>query len=201
MTGSPGVVYALRLRPGDDVLASLGRFRVDHGLRAAAIVTCVGSLTRAALRFANKPTTAILDGSLATPPTTYEIVSLVGTLSPEGDHVHISIADGEGRTTGGHLMPGSLVYTTAEIVLLEATALAFTRPIDPTTTYDELVVVARGTGGDADDATAAAGPTGDVPVTAAAATTAAAAATSGAPPTPPGSGGGGAGTPAGTAPA
>jgi len=172
---SPATVHALRLRPGEDLLASLGRFRVDHGLKAAAIVTCVGSLTRAALRFANKPTTTVLEGH-------FEIVSLVGTLSPDGDHVHISISDGEGRTTGGHLMGGSLVYTTAEIMLLEADALAFSRPIDPATTYDELVVTPR----TMEASPAPVAPAGD-------ATAAAAAPTSGS-----GSGGGGAAAGTGT---
>jgi hypothetical protein len=40
-------------------------------------------------------------------------------------------------------MEGSLIYTTAEIVLGDATQLKFVREIDPGTTYDELVVECR----------------------------------------------------------
>jgi hypothetical protein len=49
----------------------------------------------------------------------HEIVSLVGTLALDGDHLHIAVSDSTGRTIGGHLMEGSLVYTTAEIAVGE----------------------------------------------------------------------------------
>jgi hypothetical protein len=48
----------------------------------------------------------------------FEIVSLSGTLSSSGHHVHMSIADCDGNVFGGHLMEGCLVRTTAEIVLV-----------------------------------------------------------------------------------
>ena len=72
-----------------------------------------------------------------------EIVSLVGTLSPDGEHLHVAISDGAGRTIGGHLLEGSLVYTTAEIAVGELDGLAFSRETDPRTTYGELVVRPR----------------------------------------------------------
>lgn len=99
----------------------------------------MGSLQRAAIRFANQPDTTLLDGK-------FEIVSLVGTLSPEGAHLHISISDGGGQTVGGHLQEGALIYTTAEMVLGELDNLTFSRPMDPETGYDELAVQPRGSG-------------------------------------------------------
>lgn len=36
----------------------------------------------------------------------FEIVSLTGTLSRHGAHLHISIADFQGNVVGGHLMDG-----------------------------------------------------------------------------------------------
>ena len=42
--------------------------------------------------------------------------------------------------TGGHLMDGSTVRTTAEIVLVELTELEFERADDPETGYKELRV-------------------------------------------------------------
>jgi predicted DNA-binding protein with PD1-like motif len=50
------------------------------------------------------------------------------------------VSDSTGRTIGGHLLDGCRVYTTAEIVLGELPALAFTREIDPTFGYRELAV-------------------------------------------------------------
>ena len=57
------------------------------------------------------------------------------------------ITDGEGRAFGGHLLPGSSVYTTAEIVLLALPGLVFARQPCAASGYDELVVTtAKGTG-------------------------------------------------------
>jgi uncharacterized protein len=100
-------------------------------------MTCVGSLTKATLCFANQPGPSVREGH-------FEIVSLVGTISAAGEpHVHVSLSDGEGRVFGGHMLRGCLVYTTAEVVLGEAEALEFTRPVDPATTWDELAVGTR----------------------------------------------------------
>jgi uncharacterized protein len=128
--------YALRLHPGQDLKQELVAFAKGHGLQAGLVLTCVGSLRRAALRLANQPHTTYYDDK-------FEIVALVGTLSVDGPHLHIALSDGRGVTIGGHLQDGSHIYTTAEIVLGELTDLTFTRPIDPETTYDELVISPR----------------------------------------------------------
>jgi predicted DNA-binding protein with PD1-like motif len=75
-----------------------------------------------------------------------EIVSLAGTLSPEGLHLHIALARRDGQCVGGHLLDGCLVHTTAEIVLGELTDLAFRRPPDAETGYHELSVGRRADG-------------------------------------------------------
>jgi len=130
------IVYALRLRPGQDILGELTSFANAHRLQAVIVLTCVGSLRRASLRLANQPGETLFTGF-------FEIVSLVGTISSDGAHLHISISDSNGKTFGGHLMPGSLVYTTAEIALGELEGLRFTRPVDAETGYDELVITER----------------------------------------------------------
>jgi len=128
--------YALRLHPHQDLRLELEAFAKAHQLQAAIILTCVGSLRHAALRLADQPGTSVYAGK-------FEILSLVGTLSPDGPHLQIALADGTGRTIGGHLQPGNLIYTTAEIVIGELTTKVFSRPIDPETTYDELVITDR----------------------------------------------------------
>jgi predicted DNA-binding protein with PD1-like motif len=67
-------------------------------------------------------------------------VSLVGTLSTNGSHLHLAVSDSTGRTIGGHLLDGCRVYTTAEIVLAELPQLDFRRETDATFGYQELVV-------------------------------------------------------------
>ena len=130
---SPLKTYALRLRPGDDLRQQLLAFTQAHDIRAGAVVTCVGSLTVASLRLANQAGPTEYRGH-------FEIVSLVGTLSTAGSHLHLAIADSTGRTLGGHLLDGCRVYTTAEIVLGELPALEFRRETDPTFGYKELSV-------------------------------------------------------------
>jgi predicted DNA-binding protein with PD1-like motif len=126
-------MYALRLHPGEDPKQALDAFAHEHNLQAACVLTCVGSLRKAVLRFANKPeSTTLVDK--------FEIVSLTGVLSVHGSHYHIAISDGEGRTYGAHLMDGSEVYTTAEITLAEMPGVSFLRTFDPNTGYPELEI-------------------------------------------------------------
>ncbi|RYG47714.1 DNA-binding protein, partial [archaeon] len=107
------------------------------------------------LRYANQREATVCSGH-------FEIVSLTATLSRDGVHAHICLADGEGRTFGGHVMRGCLVYTTAELVIGEATDVVFTRPIDPRTTYDELAVAPLVTADKTADAASPAPASGSV---------------------------------------
>jgi predicted DNA-binding protein with PD1-like motif len=125
--------YALRLKPGDDLRQELQAFVQTHKLAAGTMVTCVGSLTVATLRLANQEGPTVYKGH-------FEIVSLVGTLSTNGSHLHLAVSDSTGRTIGGHLLDGCRVYTTAEIVLGELQGLDFRRETDATFGYKELVV-------------------------------------------------------------
>ena len=45
-------VYPMRLRPGQEIKQCLEEFVRDHGLNAAFVLTCCGSVTKATLRFA-----------------------------------------------------------------------------------------------------------------------------------------------------
>jgi predicted DNA-binding protein with PD1-like motif len=125
--------YALRLKPGDDLRQQLTAFTQANHIAAGTMITCVGSLTVATLRLANQEGPTVYKGH-------FEIVSLVGTLSTNGSHLHLAVSDSTGRTIGGHLLEGCQVYTTAEIVLGELPQLEFRREKDETFGYQELVV-------------------------------------------------------------
>ena len=124
-------IDAIRLTPGQDLMKELRAWAGDHD--AASVLSVVGSLKHASLRFANQPQPTRIDGPL-------EILSLSGTLSKHGAHLHLSVADGNGKMTGGHLKPGSEIFTTAEIVLGVYRDLVFDRELDETYGYKELVV-------------------------------------------------------------
>lgn len=124
---------AFRLAPDADLKDALIDYCVAHGIEAACIIGCVGSLREARIRFAGQPDCVLLPGR-------FEIVSLAGTLSRHGGHFHIAIANEQGELVGGHLMRGSPVFTTAEIVLGILPGMIFHRTFDPLTGYKELEV-------------------------------------------------------------
>ena len=126
-------VYAFRLKPGEDLRKSIEAFVKEKNIIAGWINTCVGSLTDYTIRFANQQEGSSGSGH-------FEIVSLTGTVSVSGSHLHISISDSEGKTIGGHLLEGCKIYTTAEIVIGSTTAYEFKRMKDGTTEWDELQV-------------------------------------------------------------
>lgn len=127
-------VYALRLSPNQDLKQEIVAFAKANSIQAGYIITCVGSLKKANFRLANQP-------GLTTWEENFEIVSLVGTLGADsGAHLHIFISDGMGKTIGGHLMNGNLIYTTAEIIIGEVLDVNFSRRLDSLTTYNELFI-------------------------------------------------------------
>jgi predicted DNA-binding protein with PD1-like motif len=138
-------VHAVRLTPATDLKAELARLTEAYGLRAGCILSCVGSLSCARLRM---PSAAGEPDIFATFEEPMEILSLAGTLSPDGLHVHISLSRRDGACVGGHLVSGCIVHTTAELVIGELTEVEFRRPVDPATGYGELSVQPRRTGGD-----------------------------------------------------
>lgn len=125
--------YTFRLTPGQDLFDSIERFIRENHVEAGCILSGVGSLTRATVRFANREEYSEYEEY-------FEIVSLTGTLSVNGSHLHISMSDREGRTIGGHLGPGCTVYTTAEIVIAVFDDAVYKREFAEDSGYEELVV-------------------------------------------------------------
>jgi uncharacterized protein len=127
-------VYALRLLPNQDLKQEIVAFAKANNIQAGYIITCVGSLKKANLRLANQPEATTWEDK-------FEIVSLVGTLGADsGVHLHASISDGTGKTIGGHLVDGNIIYTTAEIIIGEILDVNFSRRLDSLTTYNELFI-------------------------------------------------------------
>lgn len=127
---------AVRLLPGQDLKGELDALAREENIEAACILACVGSLTEAVLRCANREDATHLSGH-------FEIVSLTGTLSRHGSHYHIAIADGSGATTGAHLLEGCKIYTTAEIVIGVLTEVSFRRTQDAQTGFPELEIISQ----------------------------------------------------------
>ena len=123
----------LRLRPGADLRRSLEEAaRVSAG-GSAFVVGGIGSLVNASLRLADAQSETLLQGP-------FEILTLSGTLSPDGAHLHMAVADPKGQVLGGHVGYGNEIRTTAELLLLRLPGWTLARQADEVTGFRELVI-------------------------------------------------------------
>ena len=126
--------YTFRLKPAQDLFDSIEEFVKQNNIQAGCVLSSVGSLTHATLRLANRSHYNEYDGH-------FEIVSMTGTVSTHGSHIHVAISDGDGITIGGHLVSGCKIYTTAEIVIAEFEDVIYKRELlENDSGYEELVV-------------------------------------------------------------
>jgi predicted DNA-binding protein with PD1-like motif len=123
----------LRLTPGTDLLLALTGLPFQRGERAGVVISGIGSLAPVRLRFAGSDGASTLAGD-------HEILSLAGSLSIDGAHLHLSVADADGRVAGGHLLEGSLVRSTAELLVAWLPDFTFRRGFDPQTGFRELQI-------------------------------------------------------------
>jgi predicted DNA-binding protein with PD1-like motif len=127
------VEMPLRIGAGADLRVALDAVPALHGVNAAFVVQGIGSLSVACIRYAGQSDLAELRGDL-------EILTLGGSLGPDGPHLHITVADADGRVSGGHMGPGCVVRTTAEVLVALLPGHRFSRAHDPATGYKELYV-------------------------------------------------------------
>lgn len=130
---------AVRLKPGSDLKESIQRLVAAYKIEAGFVLTCVGGLSQATVRMAGaKPDSQ----DVRTFTEDLEIVSLVGTVSTNGCHLHLSFSNSEGQVQGGHLKEGTLIDPTAEIVIGYTENLVFEREFDEQTGFKELSIKA-----------------------------------------------------------
>lgn len=132
-------VHVFRLLPNQDLKKELKNFVQIQNIKAGIILSVVGSLSAINLRTAGGKDSLNISGA-------FEILSMTGTLSESGNHVHLAISDCTGKTLGGHLMDGCIVRTTAEIAIMVLNHLSFEREFDDKTGYDELAVKTNNSG-------------------------------------------------------
>jgi predicted DNA-binding protein with PD1-like motif len=119
----------LRLPPGADLRRALE----EAGVGSAFVVSGMGSLSDVQLRYAGATEATVLPGD-------FELLSLSGAITPDGAHLHMAVSDAAGRVSGGHLVYGNRVRTTAEILLALTPDWQLSREFDAATGYAELVV-------------------------------------------------------------
>lgn len=126
----------LRLHPGDDLKQALESWLELPAGGSGWVVSGIGSLTVAQLRLAGRTEPSVFDRYL-------EILTLQGSLCRSGSHIHITVADANGAVLGGHLCEGSVVRTTAEVLVARLPQWQLQRAVDPTTGYRELEILPR----------------------------------------------------------
>ncbi|MGF1755524.1 DNA-binding protein [Vibrio makurazakiensis] len=124
---------AIRLTKGQDLKLEIQRLVTESQLQAGSIASCVGCVSQLNIRLANADFTKTI-----TAP--FEIVSLMGTLTQSHQHIHISAADEKGNVIGGHLLEGTIISHTAELIIHRYDNMTFSRELDSSTGYTELVI-------------------------------------------------------------
>ena len=80
---------------------------------------------------------------LTATPAVIDAVQKVLLWLSDGAHLHITVANSNDAVIGGHLCCGSLVRTTAELVIGLLPEWRFRRELDPGTGYAELRISQR----------------------------------------------------------
>jgi len=126
-------IYAIRLTKGMDLKIEIQRVIKEKQIKAGIILSSVGCVSKARFRVADGINIKQINKNM-------ELLSLNGTLSPKGIHLHINCSDQEGISFGGHLVEGNIVNTTCELVIGILENYKFDRAMDPTTGYEELII-------------------------------------------------------------
>lgn len=126
----------LQLAPGSDLRRSLEEFAVA---RAASgfVLGVVGDLSRAAFQCPGQPSPSVIEGDM-------EIITLNGTLAPEGVHLHLSLSDGACQVWGGHLEHGTLVRKGAQLLVGVFAESAEAMPMPTPTPHTVDIAVLNG---------------------------------------------------------
>ncbi len=122
-----------RLSKGDDLLAALGKICREHDISLGE-VQALGAVSRARVGYYHQ---AEQNYEFLEFPQPLEILSLVGNVSMKDGHplvhVHVTLADAEGRAFGGHLAEGTTVFA-CEFLIREFKAdTSLTRRLDQET--------------------------------------------------------------------
>jgi predicted DNA-binding protein with PD1-like motif/glutaredoxin len=99
----------LKLAPGSDLRLSLEALAQKDGI-SGFVLGVVGNLTKASFQCPGQAEPTVLEGDL-------EVITLNGTFSPEGVHLHLSLSDGACQVWGGHLEPGTIVQKGVDLLI------------------------------------------------------------------------------------
>jgi uncharacterized protein len=133
--GKLGRVIAVRLRPGTDVLLGLTEACKRNNLNNGVILSAIGSLD--GVKFCNpvelpESKAGYGYGEVLHLTGPIELTSAAGIICHDDEgvtnlHVHVSLSDRYGNAHGGHLVEGTKVLLTVDVILAEIEGLVMGR--------------------------------------------------------------------------
>ena len=137
--GKMGRVVVIRLTPGTDLLEGIQAACEKYQIRNGVIINAIGSLD--GVRFCNveplpEKKCGYGYGRVLSLNETIELTGAGGVICSDASgninlHIHISMSDKNGKAYGGHLVEGTKVLMTADIVLGEIEDISMLRELDP----------------------------------------------------------------------
>jgi predicted DNA-binding protein with PD1-like motif len=132
LKGQTGQICFSRIFEGEDLTEAIKKRIVEGGIKAGIFIL-IGSLKKASIGYykEGKYYRIDLDGPL-------EVASCIGNIAVNEEreiviHPHIVVSNEKGEAFGGHLMKGSIVGATAELVVVEADGVNLHRTFDEKT--------------------------------------------------------------------
>ena len=112
-------IHVLRVMPKQDLLHTIQKFCEEKNITSGVIIGIIGSLERASLNFLKTLPSNYINKQFEGP---LEIVSGQGSVATHDGktilHVHLTVSNEKGANAG-HLAEGSIVFSTAEVIIGE----------------------------------------------------------------------------------
>ena len=101
--------FFYKLSSGEDVYNALNEMQIHHN-STSFLISAVGDLSTVSFKCPLNQKPVVLEKKL-------EIITLSGYLSATDSHLHISASDEECRVFGGHLLPGTTVLKSLDVLI------------------------------------------------------------------------------------
>lgn len=128
--------FAIRLKEGDDIKLTLEKLCKENNFDTVVVLSSAGSIKHLSIRLAMAKGTMDIEKD-------YEILILNGTVSKGKSHLHICVSDELGDCYGGHLLVGTIINTTCELVLGILEEYESIRDFDKNTSFGEIQFIKK----------------------------------------------------------
>ncbi|MFI3167646.1 MAG: PPC domain-containing DNA-binding protein [Bacillota bacterium] len=125
-------MWCERLKRGDDLLLKIQEIADQNNIECGVVLSAVGCVSTATVRDASGVNFQTINQDM-------EIISVMGTVSKNRTHLHVSFSKEDLSVVGGHLVCGCIVNTTCELVIAPINGVKIQTEFDSETGYDELI--------------------------------------------------------------